>query len=206
MDEAPPADTEKSLSDIARINRYLGGRSILRSTVERLNLPENARCLDVGAASGDLGRVVKSIQPQAQIVSADIHVHHLTTNPFLRLGGDGFRLPFRSATFDLVYCSLFLHHFSNSDVIWLLAEFNRVSRFAVVAVDLHRNPLAVRFLPQTQWLFGWHPMTVYDGSASVASSFRGQELVSFAEQAGLQRPVQKLHLPWMRWSLVGYHR
>jgi SAM-dependent methyltransferase len=202
MDFAPVDATDKTLVDIARINRWFGGQSLLKYSLRSCDLPSDACCLDVGSASGDMARVVAGQLPQARIVALDIHPHHLQTNPFLRVAGDGFGLPFPDRTFDLVYCSLFLHHFPDSDVVKLLSEFRRVSRHSVIAIDLHRNALAVRFLPATQWLFGWQPMTVFDGSSSVASSFRGSELADLAHAAGLENVRTRLHHPWMRWTLT----
>ena len=67
--------------------------------------------LDVGAASGDMGACIRQWYPAAKVTSLDYVASHLAGSPGQRVAGDAFRLPFRPASFDYVFCSLFLHHF-----------------------------------------------------------------------------------------------
>ncbi len=60
---------------------------------------------------------------------------------------DAFRLPFGPASFDFVFSSLFLHHFTNDQVVELFRSFHGLARRAVLAIDLDRGPLAYRFAP-----------------------------------------------------------
>jgi ubiquinone/menaquinone biosynthesis C-methylase UbiE len=119
-----------------------------------------------------------------------------------KLAADAFLLPFRDASFDVVWCSLFLHHFEFADAARLLAEMRRVARRYVIALDLERSRLAYRFLPLTRPLFGWHAVTVHDGMASVQAGFTRVELADLAESAGLRRARVRRHLPWFRVSMV----
>ncbi len=52
---------------------------------------------------------------------------------------NGLKLPFPDNSFDIVHCSLVLHHLSEEDAVHFLREMARVSRFAVIAGDLRRN-------------------------------------------------------------------
>ena len=87
-------------------------------------------------------------------------------------------------SYDIVHCSLFLHHFSNDDIVRLLATFRDMARMAVVINDLERHVLAFRFLPWTRWLFRWDRITLHDGPISVQAGFRVDQLKSLATQAG----------------------
>jgi SAM-dependent methyltransferase len=136
------------------------------------------------------------------VVSLDRQSVHLGPAAHPKLVADAFRLPFGPASFDFVFSSFFLHHFSDDEVVGLLASFQRVARRAVLAIDLERGPLAFRFLPATRWLFDWHSISVHDGQISVQAAFKRDELLALATRAGLARARVSVHRPWARLSLV----
>jgi ubiquinone/menaquinone biosynthesis C-methylase UbiE len=136
------------------------------------------------------------------VTSLDYNGDHLAQAAEPKLVADAFRLPFRPASFDFVFSSLFLHHFSNDQVMELLRSFGSVARRAVLAIDLERGPLAYRFLPSTRWLFEWHDITINDGQISVAAAFTKDELQALAERAGFSGARVRVHRPWSRLSLV----
>jgi ubiquinone/menaquinone biosynthesis C-methylase UbiE len=110
-------------------------------------------------------------------------------------------LPFSPSSFDYVFSSLFLHHFTDEQVVELLRAFGRVARRAVLIVDLERHPVAYYFLPATRWLLGWDPVTVHDGKISVEAAFRPRELESLARAAGLADPRARAYRPAFRVAL-----
>jgi hypothetical protein len=110
--------------------------------------------LDVGAASGDMADCVRASYPGGRVVSLDRIASHLNTASAQRVAADAFHLPFRRKSFDFVFCSLFLHHFTDQEIVGLLRGFGDVARRAVLVIDLERNPIAYYFLPWTKWLFG----------------------------------------------------
>jgi len=203
LDQAGAEESRKVLADLARVNRYFGGHRILRQIIAPLANPgERFSLLDVGAASGDIGAAVRSSFPRATVFSLDRLSFHLDGAAQPKLAADAFQLPFKPASFDFVFSSLFLHHFSDDRVVELLASFRKLARRAVLAIDLERGPLALRFLPATQWLFNWDGMFVRDGLISVRAAFKRHELLALAGRAGLSHAVVSTHRPWGRLSLV----
>jgi 2-polyprenyl-3-methyl-5-hydroxy-6-metoxy-1,4-benzoquinol methylase len=203
LDEQTPDRAAASLRDLVRINRLLGGHEALRNALGRVVRPsEEFTMLDVGAASGDMGRAVRERYPHARITALDYRVHHLAAADSPRVAADAFRLPFRPASFDIVHCSLFLHHFENESIIALLSSFGQLCRRYVVLTDLERNVLAYYFLPATRWLFRWDPITLHDGPISVAAAFRAEELRGLALAAGLRNVEIRKHRPAFRLSLI----
>jgi SAM-dependent methyltransferase len=205
LDVAEPGAARAGLRDLVRINRFLGGHSILARLAARLVRPaETFSVLDVGAASGDMGAALASRFPGARVTSLDRRALHLGNAPGARIVADAFHLPFPPASFDLVMCSLFLHHFDNTRVVELLRRFNATARRGLIVLDLERSSFASRFVPATRWLFGWSDITVHDAPASVRAGFKPLELTQLARTAGLNQPSVRRHVPWFRLSLVAY--
>src|SRR5712692_969244 len=203
LDGAEPHIARQNLKDLVRINRYLGGHGTLRKIVAEFVRPSDSfSVLDTGAASGDMGAALRRTYSGALVTSLDRKPEHLAEAAQPKLVGDAFRLPFAAGSFDFVFCSLFLHHFSDEEIVSLLAGFGAIARRAVLAIDLHRGPLGYHFLPATKWLFGWHSITVHDGPVSVEAAFKREELLALARQAGFAKARVTLHRPWARLSLV----
>jgi Methyltransferase domain len=203
LDHAPPDVVRASLRDLARINRYLGGYYVLGRLFDGVvKRGDSFSVLDIGAASGDMGAAIRRRYPRAEVTSLDYKGYHLTQAADPKVVADAFLLPFRPASFDFVFSSLFLHHFSNDQVMELLRSFGSVARRAVLAIDLDRGPLAYYFLPSTRWLFGWHDITINDGQISVAAALKKDELQALAVRAGFSNARVRVHRPWSRLSLV----
>ena len=203
LDHAPLDVARASLRDLARVNRYLGGYYVLGRLFAGLVKPgESFSVLDVGAASGDMGAAIRRRYPLARVTSLDYKGDHLDQAGDPKLVADAFHLPFRPASFDFVFSSLFLHHFTNDQVVELFRGFRCLARRAVLAIDLERGPLAYHFLPGTRWLFGWQDITIHDGQISVAAALKKDELLALARRAGFEAARVQVHRPWSRLSLV----
>jgi 2-polyprenyl-3-methyl-5-hydroxy-6-metoxy-1,4-benzoquinol methylase len=203
LDEQIPESGGRSLRDLVRINRYLGGHEATRKALRAVAPAGPFTVLDVGAASGDTADVIRAQYPQAKVTSLDAKIHHLRAAKPPKVGGDAFALPFRPKSYDIVHCSLFLHHFTDEQVINLLSGFRKIARVAVVVNDLERHALAYYFLPATKWLLRWDPITIHDGPISVQAAFKADELKTLAEKSGLHTVQTRVYRPAFRITLVG---
>jgi hypothetical protein len=203
LDTLPPEEARASLGDLVRLNRRWGGHSTLRWLLrEAVPRSEPFSMLDVGAASGDMGAVVRQAYPRARVTSLDYAASHLAACQPPRVAADAFGLPFKPASFDYVFCSLFLHHFANGQIVRLLADFGRVARRRVLVIDLERHPVAYYFVPWTRWLFGWDRVTAHDAPISVEAAFRPGELEQLALAAGLKAPRARAFRPAFRVAMI----
>jgi SAM-dependent methyltransferase len=203
LDDAPADEARRNLADLARINALFGGYSTLRWAVGQVaRRSDSFSVLDIGAASGDNGRALLKQFPNVLVTSLDYRLLHLEEADPPRIVGDAFRLPVRDGSFDVVMCSLFLHHFEDDEIVSLLAAFKRLARRSVVVTDLYRNPFAYYFIPATAPILRWGRLVRHDGPISVEAAFRPNELAALAERAGLSGARVRLHLPWMRLSMV----
>ena len=204
MDQADPVDARQALEDLARINAALGGHRIVKQLLRKTGCGKGPfSLLDVGAASGDSARVIREAFPRARVVSLDRNATNLEGAPQPGILADAFELPFAPASFDYVFCSSFLHHFENEQVIELLRGFAAVARRAVLIADLERHIVPYWFMRLAQPFFRWHWMTVHDGLISVRAAFTAAELNFAAQRAGLCDVQVATHRPAFRISLIG---
>jgi hypothetical protein len=203
LEQAAPEEARRNLRDLVTINRVLGGHRILLDCLRKVTTPgEEFTFLDIGAASGDMTAAAKREFPRLCPINLDCKPLHLEESSGERVVADAFHLPFAERSIDIVHCSLFLHHFSNSDVLRLLSGFWDVARRALIVQDLERNPLPYYFIPATRWLFRWSALVCHDGPISVEAAFKADELRDLAVRAGIGGAQVRTHRPAFRVSLV----
>lgn len=202
MDDEPPEVAARSMRDIERINKLLGGNEVTRALIRSVAPSVPFSVLDVGAGGGQMGRVIRHVCPHATVTSLDYRAHQLARAPHPKVAADAFRMPFRPKTFDVVFCSLFLHHFEDDEIVRLLRSFGDLAKRAVLVNDLERHWLAYWFLPATRWLFRWAPVTLYDGPISVRASFTPAELEELCRGAGLREAAARSYRPAFRIGVV----
>jgi ubiquinone/menaquinone biosynthesis C-methylase UbiE len=214
--EGTDKDVAKSLSDLRRINRFLGGRKVilraLSSCLDGSSL-QKVSLLDVGTGSADIPMAVAADCHrrglESFIAAVDLSERHLRISR-ARLGvssevhlvrADCLRLPFPARSFDFVTASLFLHHFRDDDVVRLLADFGRIAKRAVIVNDLVRNLVPYYFTRIAFPLLGTSFLTQNDGPVSVLRAFTAEEMKDLARRAGLNNVRVKRLFPY-RLSLV----
>jgi hypothetical protein len=202
LDDQPPEKAQPSLRDLVRINRLAGGHNVLEQTFRRLVKPGDVfTVLDVGSATGDAAVGLRRVFPRVTVISLDYRRHHLLPSPPPRLVADAFALPFRPGSVDFVYCGLFLHHFTNEEIITLLRNFGALALRGIIVNDLERHIVAYYFLPATRFLFRWNKITLHDGPISVQAAFTRDELIDLARRAGLHNIDVRVHRPAFRLSM-----
>lgn len=181
--DAPRADMERSLRDLRRINRWLGGIGVYRRLLKRFG---GARSIiDVGTGTSDLLEKVGGIR-----VGVDINLNHLLyrrTPGIHKIVADARRLPFRDGVVDVVTAAHFIHHFAPDDAASLLREWLRVAKRGVIVNDTLRHyvPLAMVVLLAKLRLVG--RITRFDAPASVRRGYTVEEARAFADAAGAAR-------------------
>ena len=195
-------DVAANLSDIRRINRFLGGRSVVRNALAsalKESSGETFSLLDVGTGSADIPEEIldwsesQGIDPL--ICGLDLSERNLRVsrstlgvrNRISLVRADAKLLPFGDHSFDFVAASLFLHHFHNEDVVILLTEFARVARHSIIINDLTRNLVPYYFIKLFGPLFAKNFLTRHDGPISVLRGFTLAEMNVLGRLAGLER-------------------
>jgi SAM-dependent methyltransferase len=212
MDEPldPSPELDGNLADIAFANRWLGGIAPIRREVRR----SGARTLlDVGSGAAD---VPHALVRDARARGLDLRATCLDHAPAMlalaarRTGEDerltfvhasGDRLPFDDQSFDVVTCTLALHHFEPPAARALLAELRRVARITPIVGDLVRS--AVAFAGTWLWanLTSRNRLTRHDAPLSVRRAYTPAEALELARSAGWRAPRAHAE-PFFRMTLV----
>jgi ubiquinone/menaquinone biosynthesis C-methylase UbiE len=187
-DAGSPREIERSLSDLSRINRWFGGVRTLRQSIENVASRTGRTdftALDVGAGSGEVPRIAAHQLARRGIrvsfVLSDRAVTHLqrASAGAARVVGDALQLPFADRSFDLVTCSLFLHHLEPDEVRTFIADASRVARVALLINDVRRHWLHLLLtylaLPLFRSRLTWH-----DAPASVRRAYTPAEILRIA--------------------------
>lgn len=185
--DAPYPEMERSLRDLRRFNRYLGGRRIYRSLLRRFGDPIRS-VLDLGTGTSDL---VETLGDGVLRIGLDFKIDHLL---YLRNGsgvrrvvGDASRLPFRDNAVDVVTSAHFFHHFDEGQNVAILEGALRVARRGVVVNDTCRAyvPLFVTKLLAVLRLVG--RITAFDAPASVQRGYTTDEARTLADRVQATR-------------------
>jgi len=99
------------------------------------------------------------------------------------LVADALNLPFPDSAFDLISCSLFVHHLSPDQVTQFARESLRVCRHAVLVNDLIRHPLHLALVYAGTPLYRSR-ITRHDAPASVRQAYTIEEMREFFGEAG----------------------
>jgi 2-polyprenyl-3-methyl-5-hydroxy-6-metoxy-1,4-benzoquinol methylase len=97
--------------------------------------------------------------------------------------------------YDIVMCSLFLHHLEDQQVITLLRKMAETARHAVIINDLRRTRLGYGLAWIGCRLLTRSPIVHADGPLSVQSAFTIDEARSLAKRAGLRNVTITTHWP-----------
>jgi SAM-dependent methyltransferase len=199
-----PDIVRNNLNDLRRVNSFLGGVKLTIEGLEHLTADfkpgDEIAMLDVATGAVD---IPKQLLPWAherglipRIVATDINPESLaiaaeSVPPEIQLAvADGRDLPFPDRSFDIVLCSLALHHLDPEDAVRMLSEMNRIARHGVVINDLVRCWHGYA----GAWIFSrmlTPPGSLgrHDAPCSVRRAYTRREMVDMAKEAGFTRGI-----------------
>lgn len=201
LPDADPVLLRGELRNLRIINRYFGGLAAVRRALMPMVMsaaPGPAlHVLDLATGSGDqavaMARTFRRLGKRADIVAVDIsdavladardHAAGFDEIRFER--GDVRALTYPERSFDIVLCSLALHHFSRTAAVRILQDMNRLCRVGFIVNDLSRSYLALA----CAWLYTrtttTNVMTRTDAIASVLAAFTRDELARMTDDSGV---------------------
>jgi 2-polyprenyl-3-methyl-5-hydroxy-6-metoxy-1,4-benzoquinol methylase len=197
MDRPQPITPElaSDLRNLRQLNRYFGSYRLIEYFLRRWLTPgSRMRIVDLATGSGDIPRLVVDY---ARRINAAVTIDAIDQQPstveiarglsseypeieFI----EGNVLQFVRDPYDIVLCSLALHHFSEADAVALLRHCRELSKRYVLVSDLRRGWLASAGVYLLTTVLFREKMTQVDARLSAERAFSFGEFRRLAEQSG----------------------
>ena len=192
---------DQALQGLRRINALSGAVGSLFTQIKALAAEQEhsrpLRVLDVACGGGDNSiALAERCQREGLAVQVDgcdlsqqavINAcRHAACKPLQAtfFQADALRDPLPQ-DYDVVVCSLFLHHLDDSAAVELLRRLGQSCRQLVLVNDLIRSPLGYGLAWAGCRLLSRSPIVHFDGPVSVQGAFRMDEALDLAIRAGL---------------------
>jgi len=218
-----PGNEEKLLRADLRvledINRFLGGYRIpllyLRKFSGSRPSAKALTILDLATGAADVPRAIAT---WARSQRVDVAITAVDGNPeILRIARENIAnwpeirveqqdllaLPYPAASFDVVLCSLALHHFSETDAVAILRSINHIARGGWIINDLRRNRIAIGLSKLMAYTIITNPIARFDAPASCERAFIIAEWRAMATRAGMNHFRIHRHR-FFRMALAGH--
>jgi len=194
-----------TLDKLEVINRLLGGNKVTINGLKKLlkNQSKNKiiTILDLGCGHGDILRDVakfgrknnysfKLIGIDANFAAIE-YAKELSKDyselSFKKI--DIFSENFKKQSYDVVLCTLVLHHFKNEELISFIKATIQKAKIGIVVNDLHRHKLAY-YLFKFIGFFIKNKMVREDGLTSVLRAFKRKDLENISTQIKVHFSIQ----------------
>jgi SAM-dependent methyltransferase len=190
-----PAEYEKVLADLGRVNRWtLTARPTLNFLKRGTAGAKTFSLLDVGFGEGGMLRTIASWARargiEAQLTGVDLNpksaaAARAATPPEVTIDwrtGDYRNL----GNFDFVVSSLVAHHMTGDQLRAFLTWMEANATRGWLVNDLHRHRFAHAGYPLLARLLGVHRIVREDGQLSIARAYRPAEWRHILEEAGIE--------------------
>lgn len=204
-------DHHRALHGLRRVNQLSRTASIIANAIIQHCWKEKlafVRVLDLACGGGDVTMQVERLLQRAG-VSAEVHGWDCsqTAIDFARRQcnrGNQQQVRFEVAnaladaphrSFDVVYCTLFLHHLSDDDANRLLGVMWQMASHLVLIDDLRRSTLGYALAVVGCQLLSRSPIVHVDGPLSVRAAFTESEILELSDRCEMPRPTIQFHWP-----------
>lgn len=211
-------ELEKTLLDLDKVNRWLGGNKITLDGVEKLLksccYARPVRIIDVGCGNGSILKEVaqwgRSRGEKLELLGIDANRHameiagkNLEGYPEVSFKAmDVFSKEFRAQQADIILCTLTLHHFRDEEIKELMDTFTSMAGLGIVVNDLERSRSAYYLFQIFCSVFSIREINRKDGLTSILRSFKKRDLKEYGKNLNVSR--QEINRKWafrFQWML-----
>jgi 2-polyprenyl-3-methyl-5-hydroxy-6-metoxy-1,4-benzoquinol methylase len=210
--DIPEKAIQRNLYELSIINQKLGGHTCTRKGFMELAKKEkDLHVCEIGCGGGDN---LKAIEKMAAHRNKEIRFTGIDINPdCIRVAeninwkkhaqfivSDYKKIVFLTKP-DIIFCSLFCHHFKESELIQMFLWMKENSLSGFFVNDLHRHPLAYHSIRLLTSLFSKSYLVKHDAPLSVLRGFKKRELKNLMDKAG----ILKYTIQWnwaFRWLVI----
>lgn len=194
----PFSDWETCLEELDVINTWLGGHAITVEGVNHLhrNKKQPITIAETGCGGGDNLKAIYRKFRNADLRFIGIDLNQACINYAVRnckeipgatfICSDYRKVDFGTSKPDIIFNSLFCHHFSNDDLVDMMRWMKDNSRLGFFINDLHRHPLACTSIRLLTRLFSKSYLVKNDAPISVMRGFVKNDWQGIMDAAGLK--------------------
>ncbi len=206
---------KKNMEELNVINQKLGGHAVtldgFRQLVQKNKKNDKLTVVEIGCGDGNNLRVLKN---WAKKQALSVALKGVDNNPECinyakgLAGNEGIEflcVDYQNVQFtatpDIVFSSLFCHHFTDVEIIEMLQWMSANSRMGFFINDLHRHPLAYHAIKLLTHFFSKSYLVKNDAPLSVKRSFIRQDWIRLFDEAG----ISNFNCQWkwaFRWLIM----
>jgi SAM-dependent methyltransferase len=215
-DDIPFAAIKRNMKELDFINKHLGGHDITLDGIVALIqntaiFNKELNIVEIGCGGGDNLRAIKEwalyIKLPVKLTGIDINPECIAyateqkRNSGIRFICSDYRLVQLSPTPDIIFSSLFCHHFTDEELVAQLQWMQKGSALGFFINDLHRHALAYWSIKLLTTLFSRSYLVRNDAPLSVRRGFRRQDW----ERLFAAAKIESYHCQWcwaFRWLIT----
>jgi 2-polyprenyl-3-methyl-5-hydroxy-6-metoxy-1,4-benzoquinol methylase len=215
-DDIPFEDIKLNMQELNTINGLLGGHAISIKGLKKLLLPgdHSLSICEIGCGGGDNLKVIHDYCSRqainATLTGIDIKENCISfaaqnsSLPANWICSDYKKVSFGNNKPDIIFASLFCHHFNKKELVSMMHWMNQNSRRGFFINDLHRHPLAYYSIKAMTGIFSRSYLVKNDAPVSVTRGFIKQEWEDIFEEAAIS-PVD-ISWQWAFRHLIVYKK
>jgi 2-polyprenyl-3-methyl-5-hydroxy-6-metoxy-1,4-benzoquinol methylase len=207
---------DQTLRELDFINQWLGGNAVTLNALRLLwksnNKSGTITIADLGCGSGEMMKLIYKLanknKQRVFLTGIDANANIIeyakrnqVNNSIAFESINIFSDEFKVREFDIIVCTLFLHHFTGEELVLVFKSFKQQARIGIIVNDIHRHPLAYYSIKWLTQLFSKSEMVKFDAPLSVLRAFTKSELKDLLSKSG----ITNYELTWkwaFRWQLI----
>ncbi|TPG31641.1 methyltransferase domain-containing protein [Flavobacterium pectinovorum] len=191
-------ELQEALDKIASINQLLGGNKLtlhgIKTLLQKSDSTETIVIADIGCGNGDMLRMLAKFGQKNKLnfkligIDANAFTINYAKSRSVEYPNieyvcvDIFSEDFITIKYDIVLCTLTLHHFTNEEILNIITIFNNNAEVGIIINDLHRSKIAYRLFKMIGIIFNLNRMSREDGLVSILRGFKKNELENFSNK------------------------
>ena len=207
-DDIPFEDIKQNMKELNTINQLLGGHAISILGLKYL-LPAKKKALlhvaEIGCGGGDnlkaIEKYCSSKQQPIKFTGIDIKASciEFAGQQYSGMNTNWIVSDYKKVIFTdkphIIFSSLFCHHFSNEEIIFMLGWMKENSSIGFFINDLHRHRIAWYLIKVITGIFSKSYLVKNDAAVSVSRGFTKKEWQQLLAEAG----IENYSLQW-KWA------
>lgn len=198
QNDIPFQDIFLNMKELEFINSHLGGHSItIHGFKKLLQKRKTISVCEIGCGGGDNLNALNQFCLKNRIICSftgiDINKdciefakENSTIGNVNFIVSDYRNINFKTEKPDIIFSSLFCHHFSNDELIDMLHWMKSNSKIGFFINDLHRHPVAYHSIKIATKMFSKSYLVKNDAPVSVLRGFKKNEWKNIFKKAGIE--------------------